>query len=365
MRIRSFLLSQLLIFVIATATQAQIPFFFDAGLMDAPIGTIQYDRNPWVDIANTTHDSIYQHEAYSPGTYTYHLKVKDMMPGETYSMYLHFAEIYYGPGNPGGGGTGSRIFDVDINGVNVLLNFDIFKTVGANTALVFRYDVLTKSDTTIALTFRSKTGDANLAAMELRPEGEASAYVPTSGVINLNGSFPVEWLGFEANVLMNNVVSLEWATASETNNLGFRVEMASDGQMFETLGFVQAGSVGGDSYTFETPSLASGRYTFRLAQVDMDGSVNYSTRIETRIHGDAWKGLIRNAGMQPVVSVEGLISSPVRATVYTINGQIAASREFTSAQDWTLDMNELPSGMYILTLTDGALSHTLKFSIQR
>lgn len=365
MRIRSFLLSQLLIFVMASATQAQLPFFFDAGYMDAPVGTIRYGRNPWVPIANTVYDSIYQHETYSPGTYTYHLKLKGMMPGQTYTLYLHFAEIFYGPGNPGGGGEGSRRFDVDINGVNILFNLDIFKTVGANTALVYRYDALAQTDTTISLTFRSKAANANLAALEVRPEGQASAYSPVSGVVNLNGSFPVEWLAFDAHVQMNNAVRLDWATASETNNLGFRVEMASDGKAFENLGFVQAGSVGGDTYSFETPSLTAGRYTFRLAQVDMDGSVNYSTRIETMIHGDAWKGMVRNSGFEPVISLEGFISAPVRATVYTLNGQTAASREFVSAQDWTLDMNELPSGIYFLTLTDGILTQTLKFSIQR
>jgi hypothetical protein len=51
---------------------------------------------------------------------------------------LHFAETYFGPGKPGGGGVGSRVFDVYCNGVALLKNFDVYKTAGAADAAVDR-----------------------------------------------------------------------------------------------------------------------------------------------------------------------------------------------------------------------------------
>lgn len=50
-------------------------------------------------------------------------------PGR-YGITLYFAENWFGPGNPGGGGVGSRVFDILINGVSVRRNFDIFKEAG-------------------------------------------------------------------------------------------------------------------------------------------------------------------------------------------------------------------------------------------
>jgi Malectin domain len=44
-----------------------------------------------------------------------------------YGVNLYFAENWFGPGNPGGGGVGSRIFDILINGVALRRNFDILK----------------------------------------------------------------------------------------------------------------------------------------------------------------------------------------------------------------------------------------------
>jgi hypothetical protein len=47
-----------------------------------------------------------------------------------YTVNLYFSEAWFGPGNPGGGGAGSRTFDILINGVMLKKNFDIFKESG-------------------------------------------------------------------------------------------------------------------------------------------------------------------------------------------------------------------------------------------
>lgn len=47
-----------------------------------------------------------------------------------YRVTLRFCEGHYGPSNSGGGGAGSRLFDVYCNGVALLRNFDVFKEAG-------------------------------------------------------------------------------------------------------------------------------------------------------------------------------------------------------------------------------------------
>jgi hypothetical protein len=48
-----------------------------------------------------------------------------------YTVILHFAEFYYGPQLPGGGGAGRRVFHVFCNGQTLLRDFDIYKEAGS------------------------------------------------------------------------------------------------------------------------------------------------------------------------------------------------------------------------------------------
>ncbi|HVZ81237.1 MAG TPA: malectin domain-containing carbohydrate-binding protein [bacterium] len=75
-------------------------------------------------INGTTDDTLYQSERYgNPFTYTFHV------PAGSYQVTLKFAETYSGIT-----AAGQRVFNVSINGTQVLSNFDIFAEVGSNTA---------------------------------------------------------------------------------------------------------------------------------------------------------------------------------------------------------------------------------------
>ena len=72
----------------------------------------------------TPDPSLYSSQRF--GNFSYSLPVA---PGR-YQLTLRFSETYFGPDSPGGGGAGSRIFDVFANGRRILNNFDIFKEAG-------------------------------------------------------------------------------------------------------------------------------------------------------------------------------------------------------------------------------------------
>jgi len=61
------------------------------------------------------------------GNLTYSIPVA---PNGKYGVNLYFAENWFGPGNPGAGGAGSRTFDILLNGVMLRKNFDILKEAG-------------------------------------------------------------------------------------------------------------------------------------------------------------------------------------------------------------------------------------------
>lgn len=77
---------------------------------------------------------------------------------------------------------------------------------------------------------------------------------------------------------------LEWATASETNNTGFRVQQQVDGQ-FQTIDAV--GGAGTTTeltrYRVEVPGLDYGTHVFRLMQVDTDGTRQPSTHVPVTV----------------------------------------------------------------------------------
>jgi hypothetical protein len=63
------------------------------------------------------------------GNFSYSIPVAH---GGVYTLSLHFTENWFGPGRPGGGGEGSRLFDVYCNGRTLLKAFDVFKAGGGS-----------------------------------------------------------------------------------------------------------------------------------------------------------------------------------------------------------------------------------------
>jgi hypothetical protein len=92
------------------------------------------------------------------------------MPRE-YRLTMHFAETWFGAGNQGGGGPGSRVFDVECNGTYLLRDFDIFREAGgANRAITRSFDEITPNDQGhIVITFLPRANNGMINALELTP----------------------------------------------------------------------------------------------------------------------------------------------------------------------------------------------------
>ena len=98
------------------------------------------------------------------------------------------------------------------------------------------------------------------------------------------GILPVELTEFTANYFDGKVV-LRWETATEHNNYGFEIlrrNKNGSGDDWKTLGFVQGNgtSNSANSYSFTDNEVSPGNYYYILRQIDLDGQVNYSSKIE-------------------------------------------------------------------------------------
>ncbi len=97
---------------------------------------------------------------------------------------------------------------------------------------------------------------------------------------------PVELASFAAHVKESSV-ELIWITSSEINNYGFDIERKlseSKESEWSKAGFqIGRGSVGSNTeYSFIDKNLNSGKYNYRLKQINYDGSINYF-RLESEV----------------------------------------------------------------------------------
>lgn len=88
-----------------------------------------------------------------------------------YELRLHFAETYYGPEDPGGGGEGSRVMNVSANGKLLVSGLDIVADAsGGRTADIKVFsDIAPASDGILHLAFSSLTGRGMVSAIEILP----------------------------------------------------------------------------------------------------------------------------------------------------------------------------------------------------
>ena len=108
--------------------------------------------------------SVYQHNRYGNFTYT----IPGLTAGASYTVRLHFAEEYWTT-------AGSRIFNVLINGTQVLTNFDIFATAGGEYIAVIEPFTATASSTgTITIQFVTVKDNAQVNGIEIYPSGSTA-----------------------------------------------------------------------------------------------------------------------------------------------------------------------------------------------
>jgi Secretion system C-terminal sorting domain len=97
---------------------------------------------------------------------------------------------------------------------------------------------------------------------------------------------PVELLSFTAENINGELV-LKWQTATETNNMGFEILRfaQNDNDKWETIGYVPGFGTTTEpkSYSFADDNISSGIYTYRLKQIDFDGTFEYSQEIEVEV----------------------------------------------------------------------------------
>jgi len=132
-------------------------------------------------VSGTTDPTLFQDGRMAPdaGPLVYTFPVAN----GSYHANLYFAELYSGDAFVGG-----RVFNVKVEGTTILQNFDIFKTVGANTALVKGVDfAVSNGAATIELDNVPGHDRGKIAAIEITSNSSSGATNPS---LTLNFTYP-------------------------------------------------------------------------------------------------------------------------------------------------------------------------------
>jgi hypothetical protein len=179
--------------------------------------------------------------------------------GKTYVFYLE--------GNAGGLNDKLEGFACDLNG-NFLWTNDFVilsnpteqKLHLASTVDAFYNCKMSWSDD------RGSTRD--IYAQDINPDGQLGSPVIPVELISFNGYYN------------HGTIILDWTTATETNNTGFEIQKLTTGWL--KIGFVQGSGTSTETqrYSFIDDNITSGINSYRLKQIDYDGSFEYSGIVE-------------------------------------------------------------------------------------
>ncbi|MDP2363688.1 MAG: S8 family serine peptidase, partial [Ignavibacteria bacterium] len=214
----------------------------------------------------------------------------------------------------------------------------------------------------VVLTFHSEDYPVGNYAMNLKVASNdpvnSIVTVPVTMEISV---IPVELTSFVAKNDRNNV-TLNWATATETNNSGFKVERKLNGTTeWTNVSFVsgKGTSTERNNYSFQDNGLAVGKYSYRLKQVDLDGTSEYSPIIEVDVNAPNEYTLYQNYPnpFNPSTTIE--YSLPEKADV-TISIYTAIGELVTTLVNGTIEAGYQKASFNAANLTSGTYIYQIK-----
>ncbi len=185
---------------------------------------------------------------------------------------------------------------------------------------------------------------------------------------------PVELTSF-TGIQNGSTVTLNWSTATELNNRGFDVERKADQAGWQSIGFVEGNGTSSNphAYTFADDNLSAGSYSYRLKQVDNDGSSKYINLAESFTIQPGTYSLSQNYPnpFNPTTMIKYSVPEKNQVTIkiYNVLGSQVATlvNEVKPAGSYEVSFNasNLSSGVYYYTISAGKFTSTKKMILMK
>ena len=249
-------------------------------------------------------------------------------------------------------------------------NADIYvQRIGSNAALNWSANGVAVSDANYDQLNPSIVSNGNQGAFVVWQDfrGGNDFDIVTYG---FNTALPVELASF-SSLVNGRDVKMKWVTVSELNNTGFDIERKSTNDNWIKIGFASGnGTVNTLSeYNFQDKNLQTGKYNYRLKQIDYNGNYEYHNLTSLVEIGTPSKfNLSQNYPnpFNPVTQInfEIPIDAMVNITVFDMVGREVKTlvNETRTAGFYTVqfDASGISSGLYFYTITtDGNEKFTM------
>lgn len=186
--------------------------------------------------------------------------------------------------------------------------------------------------------------------------------------LNVMGSgFPVDWAGFDGEVIGNKEAHLDWQTATELNTDYFEVERSINGSFTtpQIIGQVAASGYS-DSYVtyhFVDENLPATQVYYRIKNIDMDGKSTYSPIIQlfaTNQLSYKLTAFPNPTNGEVAIKVNTLEEEIFELKLVNLQGQIIwqSTDSFGpySKDRISLNITDFPAGIYVLEATPQNIS---------
>jgi hypothetical protein len=168
---------------------------------------------------------------------------------------------------------------------------------------------------------------------------------------------PVKLLSFDAALINNNDIKVNWVTENEENSLGFYVQTSTNGKNWTNSGFVNSKSIDGNSKSqlsyssmVKTLGLNTDVVFIKLNQVDRDNKFYSSNILSVNLSNKSILNDVVKISPNPVndilnVNINASASDEVNVQLFDIFGRALSNIPYSNNQ---IDMSALPSGIYLL-----------------
>lgn len=183
---------------------------------------------------------------------------------------------------------------------------------------------------------------------------------------------PVELTSFAASVIQGKA-TLKWSTATETNNRGFEVQRQVGDGAWATLAFINGAgnSTEKNHYSYTDDMILTVKTSYRIKQIDFDGTASYSNVIEldpvAGINFDLGQNYPNPFNPSTKISYEVGTAANVTIKLYDVLGNevrtiVSAPH---SAGKYFIQFNAegLSSGTYFYRMDAGSFSQTRKLNL--
>ncbi|WP_216690332.1 T9SS type A sorting domain-containing protein [Hymenobacter siberiensis] len=188
-----------------------------------------------------------------------------------------------------------------------------------------------------------------------------------SGTVGPNTTFcslrplPVELTSFTAEVA-NGKVELRWTTATERSSARFVVERSATGEAFSVVRDVaaQGNATTATAYAATDAAPLVGLSYYRLRQVDLDGSAEYSQVVTvSRKAGNESIGLYPNPATDRLtLDLTALAAAPCEVRLLSLTGQLLRYETLVGGQLQEVSLVGIPAGLYVLKV--GSTVHRIE-----